>query len=79
MDLELLKIFSLKFLPVESEENHQINSKDIVFHAVISHTLREVDIPYIHVKKSGSHNSRNHYRGISMPTTTIYSWKFAWP
>ncbi|KAF7380359.1 hypothetical protein HZH68_016224 [Vespula germanica] len=47
---------------------YQINNRirqfdetiDIVFHAVLPHTLREVDIPYINVKKSGRHNSRNH-------------------
>ncbi|KAL2720008.1 hypothetical protein V1477_021155 [Vespula maculifrons] len=33
---------------------------DIVFHAVLPHTSREVNIPYIHLKKRGPHNSRNH-------------------
>ncbi|KAL2750263.1 hypothetical protein V1477_001506 [Vespula maculifrons] len=36
------------------------SSKDTVFDAASPHTLRTVDIPYINVKKSGPHNSRNH-------------------
>ncbi|KAF7380369.1 hypothetical protein HZH68_016234 [Vespula germanica] len=36
------------------------SSKDIVFHAPLPDTLREVDIPYTNVKKRGRHNSKNH-------------------
>ncbi|KAL2750331.1 hypothetical protein V1477_001434 [Vespula maculifrons] len=45
----------------------------IISDAMLPHTLRKVDVPYIHIEKSRAQNSRNHYRKILMATKYIYS------